>query len=282
VADPIERVSEGLVGRGRARPRGPWPALVLVGAALWVLYRLAEGPEAHTLVVSTDTVAALAAGFSQQHGREPTAAELEALVDAWVEEELLIREARAQGLDRADPIVRRRLAQKLRFVLEDLDAVDDPGDAVLAAWHHAHAEHYRRPPRRGFTHGFVAGLDGAAKARAQALARALEQGADPAGQGDAFPHGSHQGPVDHAALADRYGDELAQAVAAAPMGRWFAVRSRWGWHALRVDDERPAAIPPLSQIRARVLADWQVERRATNLAQGLTALRERYRVEVER
>jgi peptidyl-prolyl cis-trans isomerase C len=268
--------------RASRTARGPWPALLLVGVALWGLHRAAQGPEPRTLVVTAETMTALREGLAREHGREPTAAEVEARVDEWVEDELLVREARALGLDRADPIVRRRLVQKLRFSLEDQDGVDDPGDDVLAQWHRTHAERYRHPPRRGFSHVFVEGLDAAARARAEALVVALEGGADPAGRGDAFPHGSRQGPADHRALVDRYGEGLADAVAAAPLDRWIAARSSFGWHALRVDDERPGELAPLSEVRARVLADWQLDRRAQSLEQGLVALRERWRVEVER
>lgn len=261
--------------------RGPWPLLLLVGTTLWGLHHVAQGPGPRTLVVSEATVAALREGLVRDHGREPTAAELDARIEAWVEDELLVREARALGLDRADPIVRRRLTQKLRFALEDDDGVDDPGDEVLAAWVDEHAALYRRPPRRAFTHVFAAGLDAAARSRAEALAAALDGGADPAGLGDAFPHGARQGPADGAAFAARFGEELAQAVAAAPTDRWIAARSRFGWHALRITDERPGQLPPLPEIRARVLADWQLERRAHNLARGLVELRERWHVQEE-
>jgi peptidyl-prolyl cis-trans isomerase C len=281
VRDPSVREGNALKPRWAAA-FGPWPALLLMGTALWGLHRLAQAPEPGTLVVSAEIVAALRDDLVRHHGREPTADELEARLDAWVEEELVVREARAMGLDRADPIVRRRLTQKLRFALEDAHGVDDPGDEVLAAWHREHAELYRRPPRRGFTHVFVAGLDAGAQARVSALIEALDAGADPGGQGDAFAHGSRQGPSAHQALVDRYGDELAHSVAAAPFGRWIAARSRFGWHALRVDDERPGELPPLHDVRARVLADWQIARRAESLEQGLAALRERWQVEVER
>jgi hypothetical protein len=193
VGEPRQRRATGGEGWLR-RDRGPWPALLLVGAALWGLHRVAQRPDPRTLVVSGQTVAALREGLARHHDREPTAAELDVAVDAWIEEELLVREARVLGLDRADPIVRRRLAQKLRFSLEDADGVDDPGDEVLAAWHREHAELYRRPPRRGFTHVFAAGLDAGARARAHAWVEALDAGADPEGRGDAFPHGHQQGP----------------------------------------------------------------------------------------
>ncbi len=83
------------------------------------------------------------------------------------------------------------------------------------------------------------------------------------------------------ALVRRYGEPLAQAVAAAAVGRVVVVRSSFGWHALRVDAEQPGRLPPLSELRPRVLADWQRQRRADNLARGLAELRARVPVEVE-
>ncbi|MCX4240033.1 peptidylprolyl isomerase [Paraliomyxa miuraensis] len=253
----------------------------MVGALLWVAHRLATGPELDAVVVSAPTVSALRSAWQAQHGRPPSAEELTALVDEHVEQELLVREARAQGLDLADPIVRRRLIQKMQFVLEEAEPIEDPGDEVLEAWLTAHADAHRRPPRRGFTHAFVAGQGTEAEARAHALARQLERGDDPATLGDPFAHGHVQGPADHDALVRRYGEPLAQAVAAAPRDRVVVARSSFGWHALRIEDERPGRLPALAEIRARVLADWQQQRRADNLARGVAALRERAVVEVE-
>lgn len=265
----------------RGRERGPWIATVVVGVLLWGAYRLAQGTDPDTVVVSAPTVEALRESFAREHGDEPSAEQLQALIDGHVEQELLVREARAQGLELADPIVRRRLIQKMRFVLEDAEPVGDPGDETLAAWLSEHADDYRQPPRRGFSHAFVAGQGPEAEARARTLAHALEQGGDPAALGDPFPHGHVQGPVDHEALVRRYGEQLAQAVAAAPAGPVMVVHSSFGWHALRVDDERPGRAPELSEIRALVLTDWQRQRRAENLARGLAALRQREEVVVE-
>lgn len=260
--------------------RGPWVSLVLVGVALWGLYRLARPPSPHVVQVSAATLAALQDDFVRQHGESPTPAQVEGLVDDWVERELLVREARARGLDRADPIVRRRLAQKMRFVLEESEPVDDPGDEILQRWLDEHPESYRRPPRRGFVHVFVAGHGAGSQARARRWVTRLEAGEDPTGQGDAFAHGPAQGPADPTALAQRYGEGFAQAVQAAPVGRWVAIESSFGWHAVHVNVEQPGGTRPLSRIRDRVLADWQRQRRADNLARGLQALRQRASVQV--
>lgn len=264
------------------RGRGPWIGLLLAGTALWGAYRLARPPRADVIAVSAPTVDGLRERFEQQQGRPPTEAELQGLVTEWVDTEILVREARARGLHRADPIVRRRLAQAMRFVLEDADRPADPGDEVLDEWRRAHAEDYRRPARRGFTQVFVAGSDAAAEARARELAEELRGGADPTSLGDALAHGPRQPPASIETIAGRYGDAFARAVEAAPLDRWVPVASSLGWHVIRIDEERPGSLPELARIRERVLADWRVQERAARLEAGMQGLRGRYAVEVER
>lgn len=256
--------------------------MLLLGVGLWGLYRLARPERAAVVQVGAATLEALREDFERQHGEAPTSDQLDALVEDWVERELLVREARARGLDRADPIVRRRLAQKMRFVLEQGEPTDDPGDEVLARWVDAHPDDYRRPARRGFVHVFVTGHDAQAQAEGRRWVERLSAGEDFTGRGDAFAHGPRQGPADLSALAGRYGEGFARAVQAAVPGRWFAAESSFGWHAVRVDAEQPGAVPPLPQIRPRVLADWQRQRRADNLERGVQALRRRVAVEVAR
>ena len=71
------------------------------------------------IIVTPDKVALLRSGFVLDFGRDPTDADMQRLIDAYVREEILVREARAQGLDRDDSIVRRRLVQKMEFAVTE-------------------------------------------------------------------------------------------------------------------------------------------------------------------
>ena len=62
------------------------------------------------------------------------------------EEELLAREGRALGLDQNDTIVRRRLAQKVGFMVADTARIADPDESELRGFYTAHAERYQLPP----------------------------------------------------------------------------------------------------------------------------------------
>ncbi len=52
--------------------------------------------------------------WTQRWGRLPNDRELQDLLDIWIRDEVLYREALERGLDRNDEIVRRRLTQKMR------------------------------------------------------------------------------------------------------------------------------------------------------------------------
>jgi hypothetical protein len=93
------------------------------GVLLFAVYAWLNPPvpasDARQVRVGAGEVKWLAATWRGQTGREPTPAELRELVANLVKEELLSREAREMRLDENDTIVRRRLAQKLEFLLQD-------------------------------------------------------------------------------------------------------------------------------------------------------------------
>ena len=83
----------------------------------------------------------------RQWHREPTAEELRVLVSNLLKEELLSREAREMRLDEGDTIVRRRLAQKLEFLLRDTAKLVEPTEIELRSLYDAAPDAYRTEPR---------------------------------------------------------------------------------------------------------------------------------------
>ena len=73
--------------------------------------------------------------FESQWHRPPTQQEFQAMVEDKVREEVLYREGIAMGLDKDDTIVKRRMAQKMQFLAEDVAAAHVPTTAELKAWY---------------------------------------------------------------------------------------------------------------------------------------------------
>ena len=67
------------------------------------------------------------------------------LVENRVQEEILYREALAMGLDKDDTIVKRRMAQKMQFLAEDVAAAREPTTEELEAWFAKNATGSRCP-----------------------------------------------------------------------------------------------------------------------------------------
>lgn len=99
--------------------REPLFQFLLLGSAIYALYFAFGEPQQEdqdrTIVITSDYVNSLSASFAKRWSRPPTNDELSGLVNEYVRESLLYREALAMGLDKEDHIVRRRLAQKLEF-----------------------------------------------------------------------------------------------------------------------------------------------------------------------
>ena len=137
--------------------RSPLLVFLLLGSGLFAVERwLAAGNDARRVVtVTNEQVDALRARWDAQWGRAPTGRELQGLIDEAVREEILYREALRMSLDRDDPIVRRRLAQKMTFMLEDNSDVQEPARREVEAYFTAHAERYREAARTTFQHVFL-------------------------------------------------------------------------------------------------------------------------------
>jgi len=108
------------------------------------------GSRSGTVHVTRNDVAWLAETWARQHEHPPTREELLGLVTEYLKEELLAQEARAMGLDQDDLIMRRRLAQKVQFVLQDTPQPAEPTDEDLRRIYEADADRFQTPAKVSF------------------------------------------------------------------------------------------------------------------------------------
>lgn len=254
---------------------------VVLGAVIFFADGALEARAQRDIHVSADVVLRLVDLWRGQAMREPSAAERASLIETHIREEILYREARALGLDRDDAIIRRRLAQKIEFLAEDVADVEAPDAATLDAFYASRAETYRTPERVTFVHVFFAGADAAQ--RAQAARADLAASPDDWHQiGDPFMLRREYAERPLAEFAASFGTEFAGALAAAPTGAWSGpATSTYGSHLLRVDARLPSELPPLAAVRETVVSDWVAVERERRNQQHYQDLRARYRIVIE-
>jgi PPIC-type PPIASE domain len=198
------------------------------------------------------------------------------LLDDYVRQEALYREARALRLDEADPLVRSRLVQQMDLLLRDqaLSGVTVSADEV-EAWFREHRADYAPAATASFTHVFIDGQKhGAAAAQvAQRELLALQSGnvapEDALERGDRFPYQRNYSAMTEGALVPELGEELAAAAFRQPLGQWTGpFRSTLGYHLLRVGSRREAEEVELAQIRDLVTRD-AVEAKRNRLGEAM-------------
>lgn len=265
----------------KALLREPLVHFFLLGAAIfWLFAVFDDSPPpvaADVISVTEDDARRLAASFEATWRRSPNDAELNHLIDAFIREEVYVREAIALGLDRDDAVIRRRLQTKMEFLTESGAEAVEPDDATLADHLSAHPERFAQPPLVAFEQILVNGR--AAQEMLTLIRSRLDAGLDPDSVGQPsllpyrFPAGSQQ------AIDGAFGTGFFDAIADLPPGVWSGpVTSPFGRHLVRVTERREASLPPLEAVRDRVERDWRASFAETLREDRFEALRSRYQV----
>jgi peptidyl-prolyl cis-trans isomerase C len=260
--------------------REPLVYFLAAGAALFLITgRLGDGG-GQTIVVSDAERTRLAAQWQAQMGRPPTETELNGLVEQWLREEIYYREALALGLDADDVIIRRRLAQKLTFLTEDLGAGGEPDADELRAYYEHHAERYAEPERFTFSHAYFSD-ERRADAREDAAAALDAASASAAPAGDPFMLQRHYVERSQREIGELFGRDFAAAIVDLDTGGWAGpIRSAYGWHLVRLEARHPPRQPSFDEVASRVGADLRQARRREASEAYYRSLRERYRIVV--
>jgi len=247
-----------------------------------LLYEWEESaPQREPIVVTRAHVDGLRQQYVRQTGALPSPEEEAALIERFVDDEVLIREARAMGLDRGDPIVRRRLVQKMQSLLEEFSGREPPTEPELQAYWDAHRSTYRTPERTSLSQVFLSrnGEKEPPVARARRLLDRLRAGAAPETLGDPFLPGVHFEQRTGRELAATFGTDFVERLPALPVGVWEGpVPSSYGWHLVRVEARTAARPLELDAVRPRVLQALQSARRQEAVRAELGRLRDRYEV----
>ena len=203
----------------------PLVHFVLIGAAVYVLFGMFGQSESNDAVAEQDTIVVtegeinwLAEMWQKKWNRPPSEAEMLGLVRDQLRETVLYREAVAMGLDKDDVIIRRRMAQKLEFLAQDLIQPEPATDEELRTYFEEHQNDYQLPPLLTFTHLFIDPdkrgddtLEDAEKLKAELIASGKVP--DEASElGDRFMLQSYYPERDEADLSKLFGKEFARSL----------------------------------------------------------------------
>ena len=272
--------------------RNPLLHFLLIGAALYVGYVVlnseANSASETTIKVTASEINWIETSWQKRWNRPPTPAERQGLIDRYIYEAVLYREALTLGLDQHDAVIRRRLVQKLEFLFQDMADASPPTGAELLDYFTKNASRYQDPDVLTFTHVFIdpdrRGEQTLPDAR-DILAKltALEPPTQDVDTfGDAFMLQSYYPERSEPEIAKLFGHEFAKSVFGLSTGQWHGpVLSGYGVHLVYVHNRSQAPPAIFEDVQDRVMQDWQREKRQAFKDEYYANLLKRYDVKVD-
>ena len=296
VADEAQRATQRSLLRRSFLPtvrrwlREPLIHFLLIGAVLFAAYGYMQrgrgGVESSKQIqLTVDDLAQLILIFQAQWRRDPTPDEISRLVESKIQEEVLYREGLAMGLDKDDTIVKRRMAQKLQFLAEDVATAHEPSTAELKAWYEKNRDKFALPSRVGFRHLYFSPDRRGQHARddaVNALSKLAGQSQDAKVAGslaDPFMFQDYYRDRAPDYLGKEFGPQFAQAIAKLAPGSWQGpIESGFGWHLVFVDTVIPGRSPAFEEIEPDVKTAWLGEQKVQAWQKAYKEMRAKYTV----
>ena len=268
--------------------REPLVHFLLLGAVLFAVYAYTErgrgGVESSKQIqLSLDDLTQLALVFQSQWRREPTPDEFKRMVENKVQEEILYREGLALGLDKDDTIVKRRMAQKMQFLAEDVAAAHEPTATELKSWYERNSDKFAQPSRVSFRHLYFSPDRRGTRVRedaTNAVTKLVGQPEDSklaASLADPFMLQDYYRDRAPEFLGKEFGPKFAQAVAKLPSSSWQGpIESGFGWHLVFVDAVIPGRVSAFEEIEPDVKTAWLAEQKARAWEKAYKDMRAKY------
>jgi hypothetical protein len=254
--------------------REPLLHFLLLGAVVFGIdHTLAlNRGDSQTITVEPAVRAEAHSIFVAGRKREPTAQEMQTLLDRWIDNEVLYREGLALGLDRGDASIRERVIFKALSVAQAGISLPPIDEAGLKTWFEARRERYDTPDRFDFyeavPHGapsaeslkvFTAALNGQAQSEIDSSLRVFKDR-----------------PRDN--LVQSYGPEFADRLARLTPGHWELLPSNEGPRLVRLEALKPGAQADYAAIRETVYQNWKDDTLAQRTTQAIREMGRKYTV----
>lgn len=259
----------------RSAPRDPFIVFLIVSGAIFLMYWAVAGRK-EVIEVPLAVQRSLLDDYALMTGQKADATARQKLIDDYIGNELLFREAVDRGMHMSDKTTKQRLIDRVRFMISG--APPEPAEDDLLAWYATHNDLYRADPWISLSHIF---FEGESKpADSDAILQRLSAGQSVAGE--EFWMGNDLPTYGVSMLRGIFGQELLDQLPAQPAGKWAGpLRSTRGWHFVKVTERGDARLLPYPAARDQVREDYFASKSGAAVNEEIGKLRQGYSIRVE-
>ena len=231
----------------------------VVGSLLFFYLSNNDGTTKPEVVISEGKINQLTAQFSKTRQRPPSAEELQALIDNQIREDLAFKHGSEMGLVEDDSIIKRRVQQKLEFMLNDSIASIEPNREELQAYLDTHQEKFTIPPVYSFKHIYI--NPEKHEDTNAFIAELQRENLDDVFQdrGDTIMLESEYADMSSAQIARLFGLKFTENLDGVILNKWQGpVKSGYGLHLVLIDTKTVAHVATLAEMESEIKRDYRI------------------------
>ena len=249
---------------------------VLLGLLLYGLYEMTIPDNRETILLTNQTIEAL---VKQEQNISPgplAEARKQELIENYIDEEVLIREAYKRGLDKNDYRVRQRIVYIMRNSLSEV--IPEPSNAQLRAYYEDNIHLYTSDSSRSFDHVFFSPGSVLPEDPASFI-KTIYSTEDFSSLGDYSANGNLVRQASYRQMAQRFGQEFTDLAFSLPINEWTGpVQSVYGNHYLRITEIIPPGIPSFEDMEQYLRSDYFIFKTRESQQSGIEELKAQYQV----
>jgi hypothetical protein len=253
---------------------------VVLGAVLYGVWVFAAPEDVETGRVEGAALRAMETQQFELLGRPLTEDEIAEIREAYIDDEVLLREALDRGLHFSDSRTRRRLTLIMRGALTE--TVVDPSVAQLQAYFRDNIDRFTTSESASIEQVFFPWGEEIGEDELGRTLGELRGGADPEFFGTTSFTSRRQLPRQtRADLVRAFGADFADWVEQLPAGEWRGpVESVQGIHLVRVTERHPPEVATFDNVERYLRQEWLMTKTRELQQEGIDEIRARYRIEI--
>ena len=265
----------------------PFLHFIVIGIALFVLYGLVNDKTSskNTILINDFDVSNIIAGWEMQWKRPPTEKELQHLINLKVKQEIFYQEALKMNLDHNDEIIKRRLAQKMKFLSNDIASLKEPTDEELQEYFKDHSDKYLTPYSYSLYQITFSpdkrenNYNDAVETLKQYPIASYEEMKD---KGDKLPFSYFFEDVSANDLGLQLGSKFPEALLDMESNKWIGpVPSGFGYHLVYITKIQEPQLPEFKVLKMEINDDFEYDHQNEIDELIYTELKKKYKIEFE-
>ncbi len=258
--------------------REPLIHFLLIGALLFLVYSNINDslPQEDNQITITQTeIDNINSKFIKAKGREPSKEEASKLLEDYIKEEVLFKEALSKGLNKNDNTIKLHLAKKMQYVLDDLSVVPAPSEDDLKNFLKNNTNLFKESGSISFNqvvftktediqeaNTFLKRLKSSKSSKKSTIGKKVE--------------------LDQKSIKKIFGTEFAKKIFSLPLHTWQGpIKTKHGLHLVFIHSKSDGKVPELSKIKDRVKYQYKKKKQEELNKKFYNNLAKRYEIIIQ-